>query len=201
MIIIGLTGGIASGKSTVARMFADMGAHILDADQLARDVVEPGQPALAHIVDAFGPEILSEAGELDRRAMRTHIFFDPERRRKLNAIVHPAVMDEALRRFEAERQAGTAVLLFEAALIVDIGIAGLFDVLVVADCSPAEQRRRLLARDGVEADEAERTLAAQADPVLRRAAADYVVSTEGSLEATRAQVRRIWAELTDKGDG
>ncbi len=199
MKIFGLTGGIASGKSTVARMFEKRGARTLDADAIARDVVRPGQEAYRKILETFGNSILQEDGCLDRAALRRLVFADEEKRRTLNAIVHPEVLAETALNVQLEEDMGTEVLLYEAALLVETGAYQGFDGLIVVDCPPDRQKTRLMARDGLEETEAERIMASQADPETRRKAADFRVDTSVGLEDTQRQVDDIWEQLSSGG--
>ncbi|RJO66105.1 MAG: dephospho-CoA kinase [Myxococcales bacterium] len=196
MKIYGLTGGIASGKSTVAKMFAELGARRLDADALAKQATSPGQPAYEQIVEAFGREILQSDGTLDRRKLRRIVFADEALRERLNAIVHPAVMAATAEAFSLFEAGGASIALYEAALLVETGMYKLFNGLIVVDCPEAIRRRRLMARDGVSAEEAEQVFASQATDAERRQAADFIIDASGSLDRTRQQVRRIWTQLT-----
>lgn len=189
---VGLTGGIASGKSTVARLFAELGVPVIDTDVVAREVVEPGEPALDAIAAAFGPGVLAADGRLDRAALRRIVFADPERRRALEDILHPRIRAQALRQAAA---AGGAYQLLVVPLLVETGFDALVDRVVVVDCPPDEQRRRLLARDPDAADDADRMIAAQASRAERLARADWVIDNAGDLDATRRQVLALHAKL------
>jgi dephospho-CoA kinase len=196
MLKVGLTGGIGSGKSTVARIFGDLGARVIDADVVARDLVRPGYPLLAQIAEAFGPEVLLPDGELDRARLASIIFADAEKRRALEAILHPPIMREidllATAFGRAERD---AVVVVEAALIVEIGRAGEFDRLVVVWATPEQQLQRLMARDGFGREEAERRLAAQMPLEEKRRAAHLVVDNSGTPADCRTDALRVFAEL------
>lgn len=193
--VIGLTGGIASGKSTVAAMFAALGAPVIDADQVARDVVEPGQPALAEIVAAFGAEMVDAGGRLDRKRLGAVVFGDPERRRALNAIVHPRIGAETTRRIAEARARGVEELIYEAALLVENGIHRGLDGLVVVAVPTEVQLARLMARDGLDERDARRRLDAQAPLAEKVAAADWVIDNAGTREGTRAQVDAVWRAI------
>lgn len=193
--MIGLTGGIASGKSTAARTLAELGARIVDADQVARDIVAPGQPALADLVRAFGREILLPDGTLDRKKLGAIIFADAEKRRTLNAITHPRIAFETQARLARLRQEGLPVAIYEAALLVENGAHKALDGLIVVVCDEATQLERLVGRDGFTVAEAEARIAAQAPPAQKVAAATWVVDTSGPLADTRKQLARIWEQI------
>jgi dephospho-CoA kinase len=191
---IGLTGGIASGKSTVAEILAELGAVIIDSDQLAREVVEPGTDALAQIEQRFGPSVITD-GRLDRPALGKIVFADAAARADLEAIIHPAVRRRAA---ELEAAAGPdAVVVQMIPLLVETNQSGAFDAVVVVDASPEVQRQRLRERDGLAAEEAEARIAAQATREQRLAVADVViVNTAVSREDLRQQVVDAYRELT-----
>jgi dephospho-CoA kinase len=190
---VGLTGGIASGKSLVAAELAARGAIIIDADVLARDVVEPGTPALAAIVDRFGASVLSEEG-LDRARLAQIVFADPLARRDLERIVHPAVRTRAA---ELERAAGdAAVVVHVIPLLVETGQQEDFDLVVTVDVDHETQIKRLMARNGYSRAEAESRIAAQASREERVNAADVVLRNTGSLTQLREQIDALWAELS-----
>jgi dephospho-CoA kinase len=198
MRVIGLTGGIASGKSTAARMLAELGAPVVDADQIARDVVQPGQPALAEIVDAFGAEVLLPDGTLDRKRLGALVFADADKRRRLNAITHPRIGGATQGRLAELRAAGAPLAIYEAALIVENGLHRALDGLIVVSCSEAQQLARLVGRDGLGEDEARARIAAQAPLADKLAAATWVVDTGGSLADTRQQIGRIWEQIVSR---
>jgi dephospho-CoA kinase len=193
MVRVGLTGGIASGKSLVAAELAARGAIIIDADVLAREVVEPGTPALAAIIDRFGEQVLSNAG-LDRPRLAEIVFADPLARRDLERIVHPAVRARAA---ELERAAGPAAIVVHVIpLLVETGQQGDFDLVVTVDVDHETQIQRLVVRNGFTRAEAESRIAAQASREDRRIAADVVLDNTGSLTQLRAQIDALWAELS-----
>jgi dephospho-CoA kinase len=193
MVRVGLTGGIASGKSLVAAELAARGAIIIDADVLARDVVEPGTPALAAIVDRFGAPVLSEGG-LDRARLAQIVFADPLARRDLERIVHPAVRTRAA---ELERAAGdAAVVVHVIPLLVETGQQEDFDLVVTVDVDHETQIKRLMARNGYSRAEAESRIAAQASREERVNAADVVLRNTGSVTQLREQIDALWAELS-----
>jgi dephospho-CoA kinase len=196
MIKVGLTGGIASGKSTVCAMFLELGARVLDADVLAREAVEPGRPAWARLRRAFGMEFFHPDGSLDRRALRSLVFRDPERRRQLNEIVHPEVMRAVRARVEetASREPDS-VLLVDVPLLVEVGAVEGFDRVVVVFVREEIQLARLMDRDRLSVEEARQALETQMPLREKLACADYVIDNSGRLEETRAQVEAVWQEL------
>ena len=185
---IALTGGIASGKSTVADLFAQLGVPVIDTDLISRQVVAPGKPALAEIVAAFGPGVLDAEGNLDRRRMRERIFSDPGARRRLESILHPAI------RAELERQsakAGGAYQLLVIPLLAEGGRRDHVDRVLVVDVPEALQLERLVGRDGVTADQARASLGAQATREARLAIADDVIRNTGPVDELRAKVAAL----------
>ena len=193
MLRVALTGGIASGKSLVAAELGARGAVIIDADVLAREVVEPGTPALAAIIDKFGPQIMRD-GELDRSQLGAIVFADPDARRDLERIVHPAVRARAA---ELERAADPdAVVVHVIPLLVETGQQEGFDVVVTVDVDHETQIQRLIARNGFSRAEAAARVDAQADSEERRTAADVVVDNHGNLEDLREQIAALWGVLT-----
>lgn len=198
MKLVTLTGGIASGKSTVARMLGELGAEVVDADALAREVVRPGQPALEEIVAAFGREVLLPTGELDRRKLAQRVFSDPASRARLNAIVHPRVgerMRQAVEEIRARRP--DAVVVLDVPLLFDVPLPELESLpAVVVYASPETQLRRLRERDGLTEDEAQERLRAQRPLRDKLARARWVVDNDGDLARTAEQVRRVWEEVT-----
>jgi len=196
--VAGLTGGIASGKSTVAAWFASWGAYIVDADQVARDIVAPGGAAFDPVIDRFGKTILAKDGTLDRIELGRIVFDSETERRALEAILHPIIRDESQRRFTDH--AGDAVLgVYEASLLVETGTHKDFDCLIVAACRPETQLSRLVERDGLTQEDAGKRLAAQFPLAKKVELADHVIDTDGTLEETRAQARAVWETLTGAG--
>lgn len=193
--IVGLTGGIASGKSTVARMLRELGAPVIDADLLAREVVAPGSDGLAAIVERFGPTVLDASGALDRKRMAERVFADADARAALNAITHPRIAAAGQREIARLAAEGAPVCVYEAALIVENGLQAWMHALIVVAVPPEVQRARLMERDGIDAAAAEARLAAQLPLADKVAVADYVVDNSGSVHETRAQVERIWDEV------
>ena len=195
MLKIALTGGPGSGKSTVARMFQDLGAQVIDADDVARNVVAPGQPAWEEIRREFGPDYFQEDGSLDRARMAQLVFQDAGARQKLNAIVHPQVGLEIARRLQGLATQGVNLVMVEVPLLYEAGLEKNFDVVIVVDVGKKEQIARLSARDGRPAREAEGILKAQWPLAAKKARADFVVDNRGSPEYTRSQVKKLWQQL------
>lgn len=189
--LIGLTGGIASGKSAVADLLAEHGAVIIDSDRLAREVVEPGTPGLAAVVARFGTGVLAADGALNRAALGRIVFEDPSARADLEAVVHPLVRARAAEL--AASAPADSVVVEVIPLLVETGQAGRFDHVVVVDVDPAVQLARLQARDGFSAAEAAARVAAQASRERRLAAADVVIDNSGSPADLAAAVDRLWA--------
>lgn len=187
---VALTGGIASGKSTVADMFGDLGAVLIDTDIIAREVVLPGTPGLQDIVDTFGAEMLDADGMLDRPAMRRLVFADDAKRRQLEAILHPKIRQEAERQMQTR---GGPYQIVIVPLLVESPLKNLVDRIVVVDCSEAIQLERLLARDIGTKDQARRMLAAQASRQERLALADDVIANDTDIAETRIQVAALHA--------
>jgi dephospho-CoA kinase len=188
---IGLTGGIGSGKSTVSRLLAERGAVIVDADVIAREVVEPETPGLAAVVEAFGPGVLAADGSLDRPALAGVVFADPEARRRLDGIVHPLVRARATELAAAAPP--DAVVVHDVPLLVETGQAGSYDLVLVVQADPGTRVARLVQR-GLSAEDARARMAAQATDEQRRAVADVVLDNSGTPEELAAQVDRFWAE-------
>jgi len=196
---IGLTGGIGSGKSTVARRFAELGALVIDADALAREVVEPGTDGLAAVVAEFGEQVLDGDGRLDRPALAQLVFGDEAARGRLNAIVHPRVRARAAELIEAAPP-GTVVVQ-DVPLLVETGQADTYDLVVVVE-APQELRVQRLARDrGMAADEVRARMAAQATDEQRRAVADVVLVNDGTTDELRAKVDQLWRSRVSPGPG
>jgi len=182
---IGLTGGIASGKSTVAELFVAHGVPVLDTDCVARQVVEPGQPGLEAIVESFGTNLLTRDHHLDRRKLRNLVFADKNQRQTLEAILHPLIRSRTI---EWTAQAGGPYQVLVVPLLIETGFRSLVDRVLVVDCSEKQQRTRLLARDDETPERVEQMLAAQASRAERLAAADDVIDNAGTLAQTQAQV-------------
>lgn len=190
---VGLTGGVASGKSTVSVMLADLGAVVIDADLLAREVVEPGTDGLAEIVTAFGPGVLTAEGTLDRPAVGTLVFADEAKRRTLESIIHPRVRERG-----AELEAGAptgAVIVHDIPLLAETGQADRFDAVVVVDVPVEVQRDRMVRLRGMSPADADARIAAQATREQRLAVATHVIDNTGTIEQLRARVADVYAEL------
>ena len=189
---VALTGGIASGKTTVANLLAEHGALLIDSDQLAREVVEPGTPGLAQVVTRFGEQVLTQAGSLDRQALGDIVFADAAARADLNAIVHPLV-----RRRRAEliaQAAADQIVVSVIPLLVETGLVDQFDAVVVVDVPSQTQVARLVRRNDISQEQAQARLDAQA-------AADWVVTNSGSRAELEAQVERLWSQMRSKAQG
>ncbi|OUM97743.1 MAG: dephospho-CoA kinase [Firmicutes bacterium ZCTH02-B6] len=195
-LVIGLTGGIASGKSTVAAMFGELGAVVVSADAIAREVVEPGQPALEQIRSAFGPEVFLADGRLNRRRLGEIVFADPDRRRQLEAILHPLIRARMRERIEQAVRNGHTVVAEIPLLFESQASRAMVDVTVVVYADPQQQMARLMARDGLTKDQAEARLRAQLPLEEKARMADYVIDNRHDPARTREQVRRLWEELT-----
>ncbi len=193
--IVGLTGGIGSGKSSVARIFASEGVPVVDADQVAREVVEPGTEGLAEVVKAFGADILDEGGRLDRAALGARVFSDPAARARLEEILHPRIAQASTARFAELARAGHPYAIYEAALLVENGSHRMMSALVVVTASEATQIARVRARDGLDEDAARARIAAQLPLADKVKVADYVIENEGSLEETRARTLEVHRAL------
>jgi len=191
MKVLGLTGGIGSGKSMVASMFAQLGADVIDADRLARDVVEPGQPALQEIASAFGRDILLSDGRLDRSQLGRLIFADPVARGTLNAITHPRIQERMAAQI-ALRASRPGVLIADIPLLYENERTDSVETVVVVWVDTQTQLRRLVERDGLSEDEARQRIAAQMPLDEKRARADVVIDNSGSRENTRRQVEAIY---------
>ena len=194
---VGLTGGVASGKSTVARLLVEHGAVLIDADVLAREVVARGTPGLARVVEEFGPELLTPQGDLDRAAMGALVFGDADARRRLEAIVHPLVY-ERIAELEGQAPEG-AVVVHDIPLLVENDRAGDFDAVIVVDAPPEHQLERMVGDRGWSEDDARARMAAQASREQRRAVATYVVDNDGTHEDLRRAVAEVFGELVSTG--
>ena len=196
MYLIGLTGGIASGKSTVARRLVEHGAVHIDADQLARRVVEPGKPALAAIVEEFGPGVLRADGSLDRGKLGELVFADEAARAKLNAIVHPAVRALSAKLIErAAHEDPDAVVVYDVPLLVEAAVDHPFDLIVVTSAPRKTQVERLVEQRGFDPLQAQARVDAQVDNTSRLAIADVVIDTDGSLAHTMSQADALWNRI------
>jgi dephospho-CoA kinase len=196
MLTVGLTGGIGAGKSEVARLLASYGAVLVDADRIAREVVEPGTEGLAAVVTEFGPGVLTGDGRLDRARLGAIVFADEDRRKALNAIVHPLV---GRRSAELQQAAGPdAIVVHDVPLLTENGLAPRYDLVVVVDADPGTQLDRLVRLRGMTEREARSRMAAQATREQRLAVADLVVHNDGPLSELEPQVRAVWQALTER---
>ena len=197
-LLVGLTGGIATGKSTVSAIFKRLGCALIDADVLARAVVEPGQPAYRAIVQEFGTEVLQPDGGLDRKKLGALVFADPARRKSLEAITHPAIRERFARRLaELMAQDFAGIVIFDAAVMIESGNYKNMDRLVVVATDPATQRQRAVVRDGSSADEVDRKIAAQMPVAEKVKLADYVIDNSGERTETERQTARVHAALLE----
>ena len=199
--MVGLTGGIASGKSTVARFFAELGIPVVDADQIAREVVKPGTEGLAAIVAEFGEGVLAADGTLDRKKLGAIVFDDAGARAKLNAITHPRIGAVSAQRVTELSGGGAPYVLYEAALLVENGIHRGLPALVVVSAKRETQLARMIERDGFTEKEAEARLDAQLPLAKKLEVADFVVDNDGDLETTRARVREVHEALLERFGG
>jgi len=192
MLKIALTGGIASGKTTIAKIFETMGAPVIDTDAIAREIVAPGQPLLEEVFRVFGANLRQADGSLDRTALRQRVFSDPDLRRRLEAIMHPAI-DAAMQQRMAALPEGAPYVLLVIPLLLEAGWQDRVNRVLLADCPETLQVQRLIARDGIDADTAWRMVRSQASRAARRQAADDVIANDGSVDLTglEEQVRRL----------
>jgi len=196
--VVGLTGGIASGKSTVAKRFVALGAAIIDADLIARDIVIPGSPVLANIQQVFGENILHADGSLDRKKLGAIVFSQPDKLQLLNALTHPAIMTQVGKELLELRHKGYPWVIYEAALIIENGLKPGLDSLACVICKPETQLQRLMARDALGREQAQERLLAQTDNAARRKAADIIIENHGSVEALEQRVDEVFASLQER---
>ncbi len=194
MRFVGLTGGIASGKSTVSAMLRELGATVLDADVIAREVVEPGQPALGEIAARF-PGVVGPDGHLDRSKLGARVFGDEAERRALNAIVHPRIQAEVAARTQRLSAEGVKVVVYDAALLIENGVDGTMDGIILVSAPREAQVTRLMARDGLTRDEALARVAAQLPLEEKARHATWIIDTSGEYARTREQVRAVWESI------
>jgi len=196
MLRVGLTGSIGVGKSFVASVFEELGAHVLDADQTAREVVMPGRPGLKAITDAFGEEILNADGTLNRKQLGALVFADEAKRQQLNALLHPFIIarqDEILKEWEAKDPDGIGIV--DAALMIESGGYRRFDKLIVVHCRPEVQLERLMLRDKLSLDEAQRRIDSQMPQEEKQKFADYLIDTSDGFDLTREQTIKVYKAL------
>ena len=200
MLRVGLTGSIAVGKSFVASVFAELGAHVLDADQTAREVVMPATPGLKAVTEVFGEQILNPDGTLNRKQLGAVVFGDEAKRQQLNFVLHPFIIarqDEILKEWEAKDPQGIGIV--DAALMIESGGYRRFDKLIVVHCRPEVQLERLMLRDKLSLDEAQRCINSQMPQEEKQKFADYLIDTSDGFEPTREQTRRVFTELSRHG--
>lgn len=202
MLKVGLTGGIACGKSYTLRCFHSLGAYTIDADVLARQVVERGRPAYQQLIEEFGEKILDPEGNIDRQRLADIVFKDDESRLKLNAIVHPPILEEEARQIEAIENLGAGarspMIVTDAALMIEVGSYRRYDSVVVVYCPPAVQFRRLLRRDDINEEMALLRMRSQMPPLEKTKYADFVIETTGKLSETAKQVQQVYRELLNR---
>ncbi|MER0000656.1 MULTISPECIES: dephospho-CoA kinase [Corynebacterium] len=195
MKLIGLTGGIGSGKSTVAKLCAQRGWRVVDADCIARDIVKPGQPALAELAEKFGEDILQEDGSLDRKELARRAFVDKEHTELLNSITHPRIQEETQRRFAAAREEGVDFTVYDMPLLVDNGLDGDMDFVIVVDVDPEERVRRLVEFRGLDEADARKRINAQISDDKRLAAASHVIDNNGTQEQLAERAAEVCDEI------
>ncbi|HEX8432999.1 MAG TPA: dephospho-CoA kinase [Longimicrobium sp.] len=201
MLKVGLTGNIAAGKSTVARVWRSLGATVVDADELARRAVEPGTPGLARIAEAWGGEVVGDDGELDRAALRRLVFADPAAREQLEQIVHPAVAELRDAEYRAAAERGETVVVGDIPLLFEAGLVDEFDVVVLVEAMEEVRLARLVGDRGMDPIEAGRIIAAQMPSELKRTRAHYVIHNTGTVGELEAEARRVWSELRERAGG
>jgi dephospho-CoA kinase len=197
LLLVGLTGGIGSGKSTVARMLEERGAVVFDADEFARRAVDPGTPGYFQVVEAFGPEVLGEEGGVDREALAAHVFRDPQARRRLEAIIHP----EVARLFQesiAPYRDTDRVVVYSVPLLVEAGLRSAFDIVVVVAAGEEGRVARLAADRGMSEASVRARIGAQASDEERLAVADHVIQNDGTIGELERRVDGLWALLSER---
>lgn len=194
MYLVGLTGGIASGKSHVAYLLSELGANVIDADQVARDVVLPGSAGLEQVVDLFGTDVLMPTGELDRKKLGEIVFSDPAKRLKLEQILHP-IIKQRTRKLIAEQDAD--IVVYAVPLLVEAKVDYPFDVVVTVEAGVDNQISRLISSRSMSEPEAKKRIQAQTTSAEREAIADFVVDSSGTKEQTKEQVHKLWQKLVD----
>lgn len=201
MVVIGLTGGIGAGKSTVARLLEELGASVIDADAVARAVVEPGRPAWRELVAAFGAGILAADGRIDRRELARRAFADPDARARLNRATHPHILREIRRRLQALAARSCPVAVLDAPLLLETGLDAAADEVWVVVADPEQEAARAAARSGWTAEEVQARARGQMGREERLRRAHVVIDNRGSLEETRRQVRAAWKRLMSRASG
>lgn len=192
MYLVGLTGGIASGKSHVASLFAQLGASVIDADDVARQVVEPGSTGLVQVVGAFGYEVLLPSGELDRKKLGEIVFSDPEKRVELEGILHPLIKIRTTELIARQKQ---AIVVYAVPLLVEAKVDYPFDAVITVESGAENQISRLISSRGMSEAEAKQRIQAQTSSAEREAISDYVIDSSGTKDQTREQVEKVWEQL------
>jgi dephospho-CoA kinase len=196
MLRVGLTGGVASGKSTAGAMFVSLGCHLIDSDQITHSLFEPGQPVYKAVVEEFGDRILAPDGSINRRVLGDIVFNDPSARARLNSLVHPAVIrrqQEWLKETEAQDPQGIAIV--DAALMIEAGTYKNYDKVIVVVCTPEVQKERFRARSGLSDEQIDARIRAQMSMEEKSGYADFVIENSGSIENTRRQVEQVYEQL------
>ena len=195
MLVVGLTGGICSGKSTVAAMFGGLGAVVIDADRVAHELQARGQPLFEPIVSAFGQQIVGDDGRIDRRKLGAIVFADPKARARLEEILHPAIIAECERRIQQVAASEATVCLLDAALLIESGRHARFDAIILVEASEAVQLERLMTRMGIGREEGIQRIRSQMPGEAKRRHAHFTIDNGGRLEETERQVRAVWEHL------
>lgn len=202
MLIVGLTGGIATGKSTVARMFSDLGAYLVDSDCISHQVVEPGSMGLQRVVDCFGSGVLAEDGSLDRRKLGAIVFSSPEKRKALEALLHPLIFEEKNRQIATIRKKDQhAVVMVDVPLLIELGRHSTMDAVVLVYARPQVQLERIMMRDSLSEQEAASRIASQMPIDEKLKYAQYVICNDGPVEETRSVVADVFARLKAEEQG
>lgn len=196
---VGLTGNVASGKSTVAGVWAGAGVPVMDSDQLARQAVEPGSPGLREVVEAFGPAVLQGDGTLDRGALRDRVFRDPSARKRLEGILHPRIATLRDAWLEEQGRAGAPLVVLEIPLLFEAGLEDSVDEIVLVDAPASQRLARLEDRRGLGPEEARRMMDAQMDPALKRERSDHVLENDGTVDRLRKEALKLLGRLVSRG--
>jgi len=199
MKLVGLTGGIATGKSTVASMLSQLGARIIDADDLAREIVHPGQEAWREIVEAFGQEVLREDKSIDREKLRKKVFRDTEARKRLESITHPRIRSLAQQRMQQLAAEGVKIVVYMAPLLFENQVHLWLRPVILVACDAATQKRRLQKRDGLNDEEIQQHLKAQMSLEEKRELADFIIENTGTLDSLRKRVEEVWQTIANSG--
>ncbi|WP_151550148.1 MULTISPECIES: dephospho-CoA kinase [Corynebacterium] len=199
MTIIGITGGIGSGKSTATAILKDKGAFIIDADLIAREIVEPGQPALAELAAEFGEDILDDSGVLRRRVLAQRAFVDEKRTERLNAITHPRIAERTRELFAEAAESGAEVIVHDSALLIELGLDRAVDITAVVSAPEELRLQRLVDKRGLDEQDARHRIARQMGEQERCAAADVVLDNSGTIDELAAQVEQLWERVNTGG--